>query len=492
MHSRAKLALAVLTSPSAAFEEILERRLLGTALLIVAAAGVLACVRAYLAASVLGPVHYFALGRYNPLTWFGLFLLYALALQKLLKWVGTQTDYLRLLIVMGWAQAALVIVEALAVIGGAMAAAGTSAGMATQFIDAASAVLQIGYAALIGLGIHVASGAPTARGVMSYVVVAFAAIIGFSVTYANSRLKLFADALPGIADAAQQVAASDASAWVAASVAGLVLGLAQLGKCLGWQRGRSARLAATAGAIGAVLLGVYLHAFVKSDYYGRLIAAQRDYDLGRFERAAREIRLLIPLSKYAAPGLTLDAADVYYLLRDSELAIRYYRKFEKMVRKANLGKDEGRQLARPLAGVGAAYDLDGRYQLALEEFQAAQKAWPEFRDPWVRAAVTYNRLGDYPKAVECAEHATGKLKSRAAVAYAALAQAYAGLGDTAKARMAYRELRKIDDELAARIGTGPDQWKNAVSKLTPQDLKFPLEKEPAPPPKKPSHAPRSR
>ncbi|MGB9618869.1 MAG: YIP1 family protein, partial [Armatimonadota bacterium] len=170
MHSRAKLALAVLTSPSAAFEEILERRLLGTALLIVAAAGVLACVRAYLAASVLGPVHYFALGRYNPLTWFGLFLLYALALQKLLKWVGTQTDYLRLLIVMGWAQAALVIVEALAVIGGAMAAAGTSAGMATQFIDAASAVLQIGYAALIGLGIHVASGAPTARGVMSYVV----------------------------------------------------------------------------------------------------------------------------------------------------------------------------------------------------------------------------------------------------------------------------------------------------------------------------------
>jgi len=492
MHSRAKLALAVLTSPGAAFEEILERRLVGTGLAIAACAGVLSCVRAALAASVLGPVHYFALGTYNPLAWFGLFLLYALALRKLLKWIGTEIDYVKLLIIMGWAQIALVIVEALAVVGGVVTLSGSSNVTTTQFIDAASAVLQIGYAALIGVGIRVATGAPTSRGVMSYVVTAFAAVIAFGVTYGNARLKLFTDALPGVAEAAQQLAASDSTAWLGASAVGLVLGLIRLGKELGWEGGRALRLAVTAGIFGAAAFGVYLYTFVTTDYYGRLLAAQRDYDLGRFDRAAREITLLIPISKYSSPGLTLDAADVYYLLRRSEPAIRYYRKFEAMVRKANLGKEEGRQLARPLSGVGAVYDLDGRYDLALKQFEAARKAWPEFRDPWVRAALTYNRIGDYKKAVESARHAVGRLQSKAAVAYVALAQAYARLGDAAKAESAYRELKKIDDELAAKIGTRLDDWKNAASKLTPQDLKFPLEKEPAPQPKKPGRSSRRR
>ena len=492
MHSRLKLALAVLTSPSAAFEEILERRLLGTGLAIAAVAGALSCVRAGVTASVLGPVHYFALGRYNPLAWFGLLLLYALALQKLLKWIGTEIEYARLLTIMGWAQVALLVVEGLAIVSATLAVSETSAGMVPQFIDAASAVLQIGYVALIGIGLHVATGAPTARGVMSYVVIAFAAVIAFSVTYANSRQKLFSSALPGIADTAQQVAASDTTPWLAAAVIGLVLGLRQIGKELGWKNGQPVRLAATAGLIGAAAFGGFLYGFVKMDYYGRLIAAQRDYDLDKFDRAALELRSLIPMSRYSAAGLTLDIADIYFLSHKSALSMRYYERFADMVRKASLGKDEGRQLARPLSGIGAVYDLDGKHDLAVKQFEQAAKAWPEFRDPWVRLAVTYDRLGKYKKAVESADHAIKKLGSQAAVGYVALAQAYVRTGDAPKAKAAYKELNKIDDDLAKRIGANPDDWKSAVSKLTARDLKFPLEKEIAPAPKKPARGSRRR
>ncbi len=486
------MALAVLTSPSAAFEEILERRHVGTGLVIVAVAGTLSCIRASLAASALGPLHYFALGRYNPLAWFGLFLLYALALQKLLKWIGTEIEYVRLLVIMGWAQAALLVVEVLAVVGAGVALSGTSAGMVPQFIDAASAVLQIGYVALIGVGIHVAAGAPTARGIMSYVVTAFAAVIAFSLTYANSRLKLFANALPGISGAAQQVAASDATPWLAASAVGLILGLRQLANDLGWEGGRPTRLAATAGLVGAAAFGGYLYSFVHTDYYGRLIAAQRDYDLDRFDRAARELRSLIPASRYASAGLTLDVADIYFLLQSSGLSIRYYRKFEAMVREANLGKDEDKQLARPLTSIGAVHDQAGKYEIAIKQFEKAAKAWAEFRDPWVRMAITYDRIGNYEKAVESAEHATKKLESEAATAYVALAHAYAQMGDAAKAKSAYEQLNKIDDELAKKIGNKPEDWNNAVNELTAKDLRFPLEKEAAPAPKRPARGARRR
>jgi tetratricopeptide (TPR) repeat protein len=240
------------------------------------------------------------------------------------------------------------------------------------------------------------------------------------------------------------------------------------------------------------VFGGYLYGFTKADYYGRLIAAQRDYDLEKFDRAALELRLLIPASKYSAAGLTLDVADVYFLARRSSISIRYYRKFEDVVRKANLGKDEGKQLARPIAGIGAVYDQDGQYDLAIEQFKAAEKAWPEFRGPWVRMAVTYDRLGDYKKAVESAEHATKKLGSEAPVAQVALAQAYARMGNADKARAAYEELDKLDDELAKKIGDKPDDWKNAVSKLSAKDLRFPLEKEIAPPPKKPARGAKRR
>ena len=485
MHSKAKLALAVLTSPGAAFEEILERRLLGTGLVIVAIAGTLSLIGAAARTWALGPIHHFVIGRYNPIAWFGLYLLYAFAVQKLLKWIGTEIDYVKLLIIMGWAQVALVIVEALAAAGGILALAATSVPITAQHIWALSAVLMVGYAAVIAVGIRVATGAPTARGFMTYTVIAIAGFIAFSLTYGNSRIKIFVGALPGVSDAAQQAAESDATAWIAAAAVGLALGAWHLGKELGWSAGLVKRNAALAGAVGALAFGGYLCWFVSADYYGKLLSTQRSYDLDRFDRTARDLRALIPASKIAAPSLTLDVAEIYLLSGKPDQAIVYFGKFQDMVREAKLGKEEARQLSRPQQGIGAAYYQQGRYDLAIKQFELAAKAWPEFRDPWVRLAVTYDRMGDYRKAVERGEHAIKKLGSQAAVAYVALAQAYAQTGDAAKAKAAFEELKRIDDDTAKRIGDKPEGWKSAVGKLTARDLKFPLEKEIAPRPERP-------
>ncbi|MGQ9456493.1 MAG: tetratricopeptide repeat protein [Armatimonadota bacterium] len=485
-HSYGKIAVALFTSPGVAYTEILKRRLLEPGLFLALLAGTLFCTRTLLASSELGPLHYFALGRYNPVTWFGLYLLYALATQKLLKWIGTEIDYPRVLTIMGWAQVSLVLVAVFSVAGFVPALRKSLTGTPSQFIESISAVLQIAYVVLIAIGINVVTSAPIARGIMTYVVVSFAASIAFGITYGNARLKLFEDALPGILAMAQQVASSDSIPWLGAATVGLYIGLRELGRELGWNKNTCARRALLAGLLGAVIFGLYLSLFTKHDYYGRLITVQRDYELGKLDKALREMKALLPVSKYASAGLILDIADVYYISGKPSLARSYYKRFEKLVHKAKLDKEDGKQLARPLSGIGATYDQEGRYDQALVYFQKATTFWPEFKDPWVRLVVTHARLGNYKKALEYSEHTSKKLKSKAAVLQVALIQAYLGLDDESNARKAYKELERLDDELAKRIGATPASWKNAVSKLTAKDLKFPLEKEVVCPPSKPT------
>lgn len=490
-HGKPKLALATLTSPGAAFEEILRRRLLGTALIIVAVAGVLSTVAAVERAIAGSPVDYFALGRYNPLTWFGLFLLYALAVQKLLNWLRTEVDYATILIVMGWSQVALVLAHTASVVSGALAIAGYTGATATQVTDSLSTVLQLAYVALVGVGITTACGGPLSRGILSYLVVQFAAVISLGITYVNSRTRLLSEGMVSIYRAAHIVAQVDMIPWIAAAVVGLVMGMWNLGKHLGWKRELMVRAAAGAGAAGALLLVTYTYAFVKTDYYGRLLTIQQYHDTDKFTKAARAFGLLETLARNN-PALQLDTnmdlARIYYVDGNPQKALEYYRKSIDLIKKSNTGPKEGRLLAQPYTETGAAYDAQGEYEQAIKHFEMASKAWPEFRDPRVRMAITYNRMGRYDEALKAAEHATGKLGSKASVAQVALVEAYAGTGVNTKARKTYAALSDHDKDLARRIGRSPEDWKNAVSKLTLADLRFPLEKEPAPAPQPPKQA----
>jgi tetratricopeptide (TPR) repeat protein len=483
-HSKAKLALAILTSPGAAFEEILRRKLLGTGLVIVAMAGVASTIAAIERAAAGSPIQFFALGRYNPFTWFGLFLLYAFAIQQLLRWLRTEVEYGALVTVMAWAQVPLLLAHVVAVAAGLVGIFGEAGTVAPQFMDSLGAVLQIAYVAVVGVGISTLCGGPLSRGLMSYLVVQFAITIAFGVTYASSRTKLLTGGLASIYRAGQAVAAVDMIPWLAASVVGLGIGLWHLAKHLGWKRDAAFRAVAGAAVVGGLCLGSYLYAFISADYYGRLLSIQQAYDTDKFDRAAREFGFVMSLARHDdALGMDadLDLGRINYLRGRLTQSLRHYHRAVATIKHADTGKNEPFLLAQPYSEIGAVYDAQREYDKAIKQFELSSKSWPDFRDPWVRMAVTYNRMGRYKDAIEAGEHATKKLGSKSPIAFLALAEAYAHLGDTRRSEAAAKRVGEIDEDLAKRIGSDPNNWKNAIAKLTSRDLKFPLEKEPARP-----------
>ncbi len=247
MHSIPKLALAIFTSPAAAFEEILERKLLKAAVVIVVVTGAVAVIPAAIAGAKTGPVQLFTLGKQNPIAWLGLCMLYAFALQKLLKWIGTEIDYAALLTIMGWSQLTLLLAQVITTAGVLAGVTGGSSEALSSFVSAAGLALPIWYAGLVGVGIRAESDAPLARGVMTYVVIEIAAVIAFTITYGTALLGPFQDTLPGISKTAGAIVNSDQSPWLAAGVIGLVLGFWQVGKSLGWDAETPPRAAASAG-----------------------------------------------------------------------------------------------------------------------------------------------------------------------------------------------------------------------------------------------------
>ena len=72
------------------------------------------------------------------------------------------------------------------------------------------------------------------------------------------------------------------------------------------------------------------------------------------------------------------------------------------------------------------------------------------------------------------------------MAWVALAQASIRTGNTVQAKAAITIVTERNEKLASRVGKTPAEWKYAVDRLTREDLKYPLEREPAPPPKKPA------
>ena len=505
MHSRAKLALALFTSPSAAFEEILERKLLGTGLVVAAAAGAAASVTFILYGYQVGPLQFLALGKQNPLCWLGLCMLYALVLEKLLKWIGTQVDFLSMLTVMGWSQLALLLAQLITVIGAATTGSNTANNAVVSFVMAAAVVLPLWYVALVGIGVRAATGSPLSRGILTYVAVALSAQIAFRITYEDALARPFKNALPGVYNTAGMIVAADQTPWLAAGVIGLVLGIWQIGKRLEWDTGTTARAAASAGLIGSLAFGAYVYAvWFDTDYYRKLadanglyVKAQRLYDdnkvrwvedkegqdisAGLYREAAERMEALLPISKNNLM-LALDIGDLYYLAGDSDKAIKNYSRFVKAVKKSPKEDEKQAFLARIYTGIGAVYDADGNYDEAIKQFKKATAAEPDFREAWVRMAITYDRMGNYKEAIEAADkHAIRELDSEAALGWLALAQAFMETGDKKQAKTAITMVTDKDSDLAKRIGDKADDWKGAVDKLTREDLQFPLEEEPLPP-----------
>lgn len=494
MHSKPKLALAIITSPSAAFEEILKRKLLGTALLIALLAGVMSSAIGITSGITGGKLQYFLLGKQNPLTWMGLFFLYAIALRALLKWLGTEVNFRDLLTVMGWSQITLVLANiffALLVIFGATNHPNPNL---INALTALYGVFLIGYIGALAVGIKTLTRVPLPRAAMSYIVVELAALIGFTMTYSQSRTAPFVDALSSIKGLAGSIAQVDQTAWLAAAVVGLIAGLWHLGKSLEWEDGVIKRNAAVAGAMGFLLLGFYYGTWSNMNYYGKLMRVQRFYDNDQFSDAALQLEALKPMAKDIKISLYIDLANTYYQANDYTKSLDYFGQLAKEAKPLGNKSGENGTLAMAYSGQGSIYYAQGDYAQAIERFTKSTKVWREFRDPWVRLALAYDRVGMYEDAIKAGNHAVQKLESDAAVAWVALAEAFTQTGDAKQAKVAITMVTGNYPELAKKIGSKPEDWKNAVDKLSAADLKYPLtgEKSPAPAPEPKKPAPRKK
>lgn len=488
-HSKAKLALGVITSPSVAFEEILRRQLLGEAFLIPAITGTLAMVAALLQSHGQGHLPLFSLGHANPVTYVGLMMLYGLLLHFLLKWLGTESDYRSLLTVMGWAQVPLAVSQFFAAVEAALTVAYGPGNIGAQYLVPAMHALNIWFLPTIGIGIRAATNANLSRGIMSYMIVHLAAFIGFTYTYGNSRLEPFRETTAGIFYAAQLIVQYDTLPWLAAGFVGLAAGLWFLGKTLEWDDGLRKRRCATAAILGIAVVAGYYYTLWKTDYYGDALAAARYYAREKYSQAAQKLEKLMPVLPGDSAALLLEIGDLYYSAGDDAKADKAFRKALKSPPPALA--DRKSQDARARVGLGMVDDIRGDYDAAIKQFEQSAKLLPKFREPWARSAVTRARMGDYDKAIEAGNHAVKTLKSEAPEAYLALTQAYTVKGDDKQAKASYKKLQELDKDLAKRVGPTPADWKNAVSKLTRKDLVFPLEKQivqpqDPPQPKKPA------
>ncbi len=360
-HSIAKLALAVLTSPGPAFEEISRRRLLGSALAILALAGVAAALQPIIFAINGNPLQLFMLGKSNPIAWLGLCMLYAFAMQKLLKWLGTQIDYVPLLTLMGWSQVTLLLSQAFwAVVTYSDAAQNAKV---AQFGFAAAVLFSLWYVALMGPVVSSLSGAPKVRGILTYVVVELAAFIGLTLTYDNRLLSGFGHALPGVTKTAGIIATLDQIPWLGAAVIGLAIGVWHIGKYLEWSETKVKINAVAAGLIGLALLGVYWQALSQNNYLGMLARANSAYIDGHYKTAARDVETVLKTSKNNA-ALMLDAANLFYLAGDDSRSLYYCDKAADTINSQS-PKPDKQSLAVLAVYKGIALDASGQHGKAV-------------------------------------------------------------------------------------------------------------------------------
>lgn len=483
LHSKAKLALAVITSPGAAFEEILTRRLLGTGLVIALIAGAVSTIPAIISVAGGDRVQALMLGKSNPVVWLGLCMLIALAMQRLLKWIGAEVDYVGLLTLMGWSQITLIIVQLTMA---ALLWTQLSDRPMTTFISlmfAISATASLGYVYLMGVAVHTLSGSPKARGIMAYVVVLMATAIAFSQTYVTAKISPFADALPGISSTARIISGADQTPWTFAAAIGLTLGVLFIGRGLKWEQRQIRTNVVIAALVGLIAIVGYSGFAQKHNYYGKLRQAHESYIHENYSAAASQLERLLPVVK-ENQALILDTADVYVLAKRDDKALALYGRAADQIKHGD-APDKKQWLARASLGEGIALDGMGRYPEALAKFELAKKQWPEFREPWVRSALSFDRMGKYDDAITAGNQAVQTLGSKSTLAWVALADAFANKNDRVQAGTAITMVESADKKLASRIGSKLEDWQTAVAKLSREDLKFPSERELAPEPEKP-------
>ena len=410
MHSIPKLALTVITSPLTAFEEIIERRLLVPAAWMVGIAGVLAMLSATARAVTLGPEQLLVIGRDNPLTWIGLWMLYALIAWTLIRWLGSEIDYPTVLIVLGWSQVILIVHQALGLAWGISMASGIihdPEGYAVRFFSAAGTVLPIMYVLAIGRGLQATRRVSFAKGMLAYLIVAAVMVTSLEQWYASTLLAPFSVALPGVYTSAMRLApniyAASADPWMQGMAQlvrvilgglGLILGIWTLSKFEIWNTPKRNRLLAITTTVAVIGMGAYAYAWNSETYYSSLLSIQRLYSRGHRAEAARRIDRMIPrlgdspllIWGFSNKALLLsDAANLYCMAAQPENSLRECARLIKLAQDHSPNHETQTVLsAQAFLEMGMAHDIQGNYSQALAMFDKAAYTYPKSAEPLVQ------------------------------------------------------------------------------------------------------------
>lgn len=474
MSSKAKLMLSIFISPKTAFKEISERNLFGTAIAISFAAGTAACAGDIVRGIISGPIDLYAIGKDNPICWLGILFLYAWLTMKLLSWIGVRADYEKIITIMGWSQVMLVLSQIVAIVYVLASASQMPNQTLVNFLGSVNLMFLFWYVLSIGYGVCVLYNVSISFGLISYLVVASIGGELFGVAYNTLRMRAFESSLPGYATA-QRIIAAEQTPWLFAAVIGFIIFVLCLGSTFGWTKTKRRGAAIAVIVAGGLVSAGYIYSICRADYYHTVLVSQQMYKRGNYKESADRLSKLLVISK-DNQALILDLGDAYFLAGDNAKSLDYYQKLMNGFKNA-AGSSADIANAQTYSRIGAAYDMQGKYDEAIKSYEQSIKLWPQFKDPWVRMAVTYDKMGNYSKAVETGNHAVKEMDTDSVIAWVALAQAFAQTNDAKQTKAAIAMVVGKDPYLAKRIGETNDDWKNAVSKLTAQDLKFPLEKE---------------
>lgn len=454
-----KLALAVITAPRQAFEEIIERKLLGTGLLITAVSGLLA-LALHLTGYLRGTSSIYDFGLYNPVTSVAWMLAASLIIYYMAKLGGGQGSLPDTVTVVGWAHVVSAVYYALYI--GAL--------FTPRLVS--PAWLAYAYFAVVSvLAIERIHAIPLWKS-------AIVTVFGFFfLSIVSSAFNSLAAVTDSGANGVHTVAGmrpigEPLYLAVLAILAGVTMFLVL--RHIRWpaQKRLAPVLAVSVAALVAAGSMAMVTVVLKPGSY---IKAARDaYHTGDYGKAESNFDRVLKVF----PG---DVQSQLYLGHTYLAEGRYKpaeQQFKDLLRQSTHGFAAPMDTARTYTGLGAVAYAQEDYKQAVSQFDNALKSWPNYREANSRKALALLKMGDLKEAGKAAEKAL-KDGADSAVPYAVLTQVYSRGGDPKKAKDNFGMVTTRDPKLADAIGRDPGNWPAAGERVPDRFLKYPFETEPS-------------
>lgn len=452
-HSILKLALAVITSPKDAFEEILSRQLLMPGIVISILTGLLLAGTVFYNFYYLKQSSMFTLaGASNPAGAVGMILINAFIVSQVAKFLQGEGDYIRTLTVLAWADCVMIPVILIGLF--------KPLGMLGIFGYLWALIVTI-------IGIQQAQRVTIWKSTGYF----FIAMVVNSMLLMSIGKYYLGSLYPTIATEIFSQASNTIPSQIILGclvTAALIVAakkLPKLAEGTGYQNSVIIALAVI-GLAGVITTSLLLH---KEDPVWEVVRGVRAYQSEENPQPAKAVKHFQKELSYF-PGdiyVKLYLAHALFASGNSDKALVQYNGFEAV----KIYPPQVSILA--WTGSGSAHYMEGNYDEARKDFNKSIKLYPKYPEPSARLALVYLRLGKTDDAVKAAKKAVDD-GYKGPLPYVALAQAHTLSENTKEADDAISKVKEIDESLADKISSGPGGWSIAIERLTPLDLRMPL------------------